>query len=257
MTTLWVVLLLYGPALLFDLAVVAIAAYGLLEYFRMTAPTQSLVQRVQLVLIAILPLLAAGGGRPEYLVPALFASLFLLVLTTFAQPAPTENGLHFLGIGSLGILYLGFCAAHLLLLRDLPQGPSWLLVLTAVTAGGDTGAYYIGTACGRHKLCPNISPKKTVEGALGGITAGILSALAAAWLLLPEEKPWLIALIALLLSLVAIVGDLTESVIKRCVRVKDSGRLLSGHGGVLDRIDSLLLAGPALYYLLLLADRLR
>jgi phosphatidate cytidylyltransferase len=92
---------------------------------------------------------------------------------------------------------------------------------------------------------------------VGGITVGILSALAAAWLLLPAENPWLIALIALLLSLVAIVGDLTESVIKRCVRVKDSGRLLSGHGGVLDRIDSLLLAGPALYYLLLLADRLR
>jgi phosphatidate cytidylyltransferase len=257
MTTLWGVLLLFGPVPLFGLAVTAIAAYGLLEFFRMTMPAQSFARQALAGGISLLPLLPVLGGRPEYLPAALFGGLLLLVLAGLAQPAPTEHGLHFLGLGSLGILYLGFCPAHLLLLRGLPQGGSWLLVLTAITAGGDTGAYYIGSTFGRHKLCPTISPKKTVEGAVGGITAGVLAAVATAWLLLPAESPWLIALIALLLSLVAIAGDLTESILKRCARVKDSGRLLAGHGGVLDRIDSLLLAGPALYYLLLFVSRLR
>ena len=257
MTALWVLLLLFGPAPVFGLVVAGIAGWGLLEFYRMTASAPAPGRLAMLIAISILPVLASVSARPEFVLAALYASLLLLVLTGLNQPAPAENGLHFLGNGSLATLYISFCPAHLVLLRFLPQGADWLLVLTAITAGGDTGAYYIGTAFGRHKLCPGISPKKTVEGALGGIVAGTLGAVAAGWFLLPQESPWLIALVALLLSLVGIAGDLAESVIKRCVRVKDSGRVLSGHGGVLDRVDSLLLAGPALYYLLLLSSRLR
>jgi phosphatidate cytidylyltransferase len=257
MTALWVVLLVFGPVSLFWLVIAAIAAYGLLEYYRMiTVPPAPGLLAVKIA-ISILPVAAAGTARPEVLLGSLFLSLFLLIFLALGQNSRIDNSLHFLGIGCLGTLYIGFCLAHLVLIRSLPQGAGWLLVLTAITAGGDTGAFYIGSTLGRHKLCPRISPKKTVEGAIGGVSAGILCAVATGWYFLPQVSPYLIGLAALLLSLVSIAGDLTESVIKRAVGVKDSGRLLFGHGGVLDRIDSLLIAGPVLYYLLLLFGCLR
>jgi phosphatidate cytidylyltransferase len=255
MTALWVVLLIFGPASLFWLVIVFIAAYGLFEFFRMTTTPPAPGLTAVKIGISILPVVAAGTGQPEVLLGALFLGLFGLILLGLACYSRIDNGLQFLGSGCLAVLYISFALAHLVLIRSLPQGAGWLLVLTAITAGGDTGAYYIGTTLGRHKLCPRISPKKTVEGAIGGISAGILCAVAVGWYFLPQVSPFLIGLAALLLSLVSIAGDLTESIIKRAVGVKDSGRLLYGHGGVLDRIDSLLIAGPVLYYFLLLLGR--
>lgn len=257
MTTLWVVLLVFGPVFLFWLVIATIAVYGLLEFYRMIPVPPAPGMLVLKIAISILPVAASSTARPEVLLGSLFLSLFLLILLALGRNSRIDNSLHFLGIGCLGTLYISFCLAHLVLIRSLPQGAGWLLVLTAITAGGDTGAFYIGSTLGRHKLCPRISPKKTVEGAIGGVGAGILCAMATGWYFLPQVSPFLIGLAALLLSLVSIAGDLTESVIKRSVGVKDSGRLLFGHGGVLDRIDSLLIAGPALYYLLLLLGGLR
>ncbi|RJX19392.1 MAG: phosphatidate cytidylyltransferase [Desulfobulbus sp.] len=255
MTILWVVLLVFGPPVLFWLVIVAIAAYGLLEYFRMTVSSPTSVMTGVKIAVSLLPVLAAVAGRPDLLLGSLFFSLFLWIMLVLGRYARIDNGLNFLGTGCLGILYISFALAHLVLIRSLPQGAGWLLVLTAITAGGDTGAYYIGSTMGRRKLCPVISPKKTVEGAIGGISAGMLCAVAAGWYFLPGVSPALIALAAFLLAVVSIFGDLTESIIKRAVGVKDSGRLLFGHGGVLDRIDSLLVAGPVLYYFLLLLGR--
>jgi phosphatidate cytidylyltransferase len=252
MTALWVGLLVLGPAPLFWLVIAIIAAYGLLEYFRMAAVPSDPGRIALNIAISILPVAASLAARPEVLLGALFLSLFFLVLLELGQSSRIDNGLRFLGTGCLGTMYISFSLAHLVLIRSLPQGSGWLLVLTAITAGGDTGAYYIGTTLGRHKLCPRISPKKTVEGAIGGICAGTLCAVATGWYFLPQVSPYLIGLAALLLSIVSIAGDLTESIIKRSVGVKDSGRLLFEHGGVLDRIDSLLFAGPVLYYFLLL-----
>lgn len=252
MTALWVVLLLFGQVTLFWLAILTIAACGLFEFFRMTTTPPAPGLLALKIAASILPVVAAVTARPEALLGTLFLSLLFLVLLVLARYSRIDNGLLFLGTGCLGVLYISFSLAHLVLIRSLPQGAGWLLVLTAITAGGDTGAYYIGSTFGRHKLCPRISPKKTVEGAIGGISAGMLCAVATGWYFLPQISPYLIGLAALLLSLASIAGDLTESIIKRSVGVKDSGRLLCGHGGVLDRIDSLLLAGPILYYFLLL-----
>jgi phosphatidate cytidylyltransferase len=150
-----------------------------------------------------------------------------------------------------GVVYVGFLASYLVLIRYLPQGGSWLVVLSAITAGSDSGAYYFGCRFGRRKLCPNISPKKTIEGALGGLLCGVSAALVLAGMLLDQVNWLFILFTAGSLTGVGILGDLTESIIKRGTDTKDSGRLLAGHGGVLDRIDSLLLAAPVLYYLLL------
>jgi phosphatidate cytidylyltransferase len=162
-----------------------------------------------------------------------------------------EAPLMILTRSTLGLIYVGFLASHLVLLRGLADGASWLIILTAITAGSDTGAYYAGSRLGKRELCPNISPNKTVEGGIGGVAGGVVAGLVLA-LIFPVAVPlWLLVLLAIVLSLTGMVGDLVESVIKRGYRVKDSGRLLGAHGGVLDRVDSLLMAAPVLYYMLI------
>jgi phosphatidate cytidylyltransferase len=114
---------------------------------------------------------------------------------------------------------------------------------------GDTGAYYAGSYLGRHKLCPAVSPKKTIEGAVGGLTASLLIAFFYKLLFIPALSIPAVLLFAAVVGAVGQVGDLFESEFKRAAGVKDSGRLLPGHGGFLDRIDALLFAIPTAYLL--------
>jgi phosphatidate cytidylyltransferase len=132
----------------------------------------------------------------------------------------------------------------------LPQGRAWLLLLTAITVASDTAAFYTGSKFGKHKLCPAISPGKTWEGFAGGLAGSLGASLLVRHFFLPEQGLLWICFIVLLLGCLGAAGDLSESVIKRAFGVKDSGSLLPGHGGLLDRIDSLLLTAPVLYYLL-------
>lgn len=252
MTLLWVLLLVFGPADLFWFVVTVIAVFALHEYYRMTIAIPFGARLVQTIAFTIAPVLVSIFQRPDLFMPALFVSLIGIILLSLKYHKRFGHILLFLGFSSFGALYIGLCLAHLVLIRYLPQGAAWLLVLTAVTAGGDTGAYYIGTKFGRRKLCPEISPGKTVEGALGGIATGSVSAVAMGLLLLPEYNPFVIFVAALILSVVSIIGDIAESVIKRSAGVKDSGTLLFGHGGVLDRVDGMLITAPVLYYLLAL-----
>jgi len=151
-----------------------------------------------------------------------------------------------------GVFYIGLLAAHVVLLRSLPDGAAWLVIASAITACSDTGAYFVGRSLGKRKLCPNISPNKTVEGAVGGVVAGTIAAAIFAAMLLPQVN-WLFLIVtAVVLCLVGIAGDLTESIIKRGTGTKDSGSCLGGHGGILDRVDSLLFVSPVLFYLLLI-----
>ena len=158
-----------------------------------------------------------------------------------------------------GIVYVGFCFAHLILLRfmapdvvlatpvgDMTLGCAFLWVMFLGTWSSDTFAYFAGSFFGKHKMCPAVSPKKTVEGFLGGLvgTTAVVAALGCA---LAFSVP-LMALRGVLLAITATVGDLAESIIKRYTGVKDSGRLIPGHGGVLDRFDSVMFTAPFVYY---------
>ena len=158
-----------------------------------------------------------------------------------------------------GIVYVGFCFAHLILLRfmapdvvlatpvgDMTLGCAFLWVMFLGTWSRDTFAYFAGSFFGKHKMCPAVSPKKTVEGFLGGLvgTTAVVAALGCA---LDFSVP-LMALLGVLLAITATVGDLAESIIKRYTGVKDSGRLIPGHGGVLDRFDSVMFTAPFVYY---------
>jgi phosphatidate cytidylyltransferase len=147
-----------------------------------------------------------------------------------------------------GVLWIGWLAGYAIALRDAPgnvAGLDWLLAAIAVTIAADTGAYVTGRALGRRLLCPRVSPKKTVEGLIGGLLAAAAVGVAAA--LLALDRPWWQgALFGAAGGLAAVLGDLLESLVKRQLGVKDSSRLIPGHGGVLDRIDSLLFVIPVM-----------
>lgn len=249
--TCWLLLLLKGSFALFWLVIVLVAALALTEYYAMalTAPGPRKLRPAALC-IALLPVLAAYSGRPAPVAAGLLLALLCCAGLTMIRYAALDTPFVFLNRTAFGALYGGFLGAHLPLLMALERGNAWLLLLTATVAATDAGAYYTGTWFGKHKLCPAISPGKTIEGFLGGLVSAVLAALAAAALLFPGTNTWQLAGLALVLSCAGAAGDLTESIIKRACGVKDSGILLPGHGGVLDRADSLLFAAPVLFYLL-------
>ena len=129
-------------------------------------------------------------------------------------------------------------------------GGALLVFLYATVFSGDTAAFFTGKAIGKHKMAPSVSPKKTWEGFAGGIAGSLLGGWAASRLF-PDLLPlWQVLVLAALVSVAGVLGDLTVSLMKRSVGLKDTGSLLPGHGGVLDRLDSLLLSGPVLFYFL-------
>jgi phosphatidate cytidylyltransferase len=151
----------------------------------------------------------------------------------------------------LGAVYLGTLGGTIAALRTLEPvayGPWRIVLLLAIIMVSDTLAFFSGHVFGRHRLAPALSPGKTVEGALGGLVGGAVGAFAVRGIGLPSLPPTHTLALGLLVAALGIVGDLDESLLKRWAGVKDSGTLFPGHGGMLDRIDSLLFGAPILYY---------
>lgn len=151
------------------------------------------------------------------------------------------------GLAALGALYIGgFPSTYVWTLR-LPEGRYWVLLGIVAVAAGDTAAYFTGKAFGRRPLSPRVSPNKTVEGAAGGLAASLVAGAGVAAAFLPAV-PWgYAALVSVLVGAAGQAGDLFESLLKRAAGVKDSGTILPGHGGMLDRADAAIAAGPVLY----------
>lgn len=180
-----------------------------------------------------------------------FLTVFLVFLFSYDDQ---ERVSHQIGSSITGILYGGVVLTTLsLLVRDAGiAGPYWILMAMAVTWGSDTGAYFAGRAFGKHKLYEAVSPNKTIEGSLGGIVASVgfgflcnyLFALDPTWTSL---EVWQVLAMAIPANILAQLGDLSESLIKRAHGIKDSGNILPGHGGMLDRIDGLIFASPWFY----------
>ena len=184
--------------------------------------------------------IAAHVGDPSHLVIVLVALIPVLFLMTVAGPS-ARGGTFGMAAVLLGVVWIGMGIAHAIMLRDLPHGGGIVGAVLIGTFVGDTGAYFGGRAFGRTKLAPRISPNKTVEGLLAGIVAAVL----AVWLT-NLYQDWIDTGDALILGLavavVAPIGDLFESFIKRDVGTKDTGRLFGAHGGALDRLDAVLFA---------------
>ena len=147
-----------------------------------------------------------------------------------------------------GILYIGWTLSYWVEIRELELGLYWTFWALIIIAINDICAFFIGRATGKHLLAPSISPKKTWEGAIGGVITGILAAVIIGIVFPLQIDYWQMIVIGFAICLLAQLGDLVESVLKRNTDVKDSGRLLPGHGGMLDRLDSFFLTGPVLFY---------
>jgi phosphatidate cytidylyltransferase len=237
----------YLPPLAFSGVVVLAGGLALFEFYRMcfSGRSQSVLIGIGLAGFAALIL---GTHRPEILVPILLGTLIGIISVPLLSRNSLEQSLRDSAVTLFGVLYLGLTLGTLSMTRVLPHGEWLIFFLLLVTWASDTGAYYVGTLYGRHRLAPKISPKKTVEGLVGGFFGAIIVAYAARWWFLPELSSLDCLILASLLTITGLWGDLTESAMKRSVGTKDSGGILPGHGGMLDRLDSLLFTAPVFYY---------
>ena len=246
----------YLPPLAFSGVVVLAGALALFEFYRLCFSNRSHSWLMGIGLAGFAAVIL-GAHRPEIIVPSLLAALVGIVSLPLFSRVPLEQSLRDGAMTLFGVLYLGLTLGSLSMTRLLPQGEWLIFFLLLVTWASDTGAYYVGTVYGRHPLAPTISPKKTVEGLVGGLIGAIMVAYAVRWWFLPELSGLDCLVLAMLLTITGLWGDLTESAMKRGVGIKDSGGILPGHGGMLDRLDSLLFAAPAFYYYVTMASRLR
>ncbi len=256
-----IALVFLGPDWLVTAAVAVVAMLAAWEYLGIAKGTGAEPQRIP-VLAAIALLFAVSLLWPDKLMVTLGAeTLALFVWSAFASPV--ERILRDAAAAVFCLIYTGFTLIALPALRSSEDGKSVVVFLLCAVWAGDIVALYVGRSVGRHKLAPRLSPNKTWEGSLGSLAGsllvtGLLIVLAAQLakreiLLLTYAGPlahWM--MLAVIVNIAAQVGDLAESGLKRSADVKDSGTLLPGHGGILDRIDALLLAAPVLWYVLVL-----
>ena len=228
---------------------VAVAAFvGVHEFVTTAKQLRPLAPAVYLGVL--LALIGAEGGEIEWLLGGFVATFVLAFLLNAAAEtrAPTTAAV---GSTVLGSAWIGLGLGSLLVLRQMHTEGRLIAFTVVITVfAADTAAYLVGRFVGRHLLAPRLSPKKTWEGFLAGALAGIFAAFVA---LYDTRHHYISALQAVVLGVAivaaAVVGDLFESALKRDLDVKDTGRLLGGHGGVLDRVDALLFAAPAAYFL--------
>jgi phosphatidate cytidylyltransferase len=254
--------LLKGGRIGLVLVILAVNALAQWEFLGMFFPDAPGGERLKSILLGTLLLLSFctaspfgnlcyPGGiipcNPSTVLFVLVWCVFILLLFYLLSYGHLEQLIQHLALNILGLLYLPFLLGHFIWLRYLPQGELWILWLLLVIFAGDTGAFYVGQALGKRKLYPRVSPGKTWAGTVGGVLSSLAVGIAAGkWLL--EANLWGLIWLALILALMGILGDLFESMLKRQAQVKDASRLLPGHGGMLDRLDSLLFAAPVVVY---------
>jgi phosphatidate cytidylyltransferase len=204
----------------------------------------SLAALVAVAGVIAITITADSGVEWPWEIVAVVAAAMLFVLV---RGAPARAWPWWAAIVA-ALAYVGILGSYLVLLRDLDSGENWVLLAVVSTWGADTCAYAVGKLIGRHKMAPRISPGKTWEGTIGGLAGGLAVVVALNWPLDLPVSTGQAALLGLALPAVAVLADLGESALKRGAGVKDTSELVPGHGGFLDRLDSLLFTVPLVYY---------
>jgi len=249
--------LMYLPWWAFGILVAIIAGVASDEFQRMASPERGASRRMVLNLISALLSVSPIGVRYGIPLETLWVTSFFVVASSHLfRPLPLEGSVQRVSVDALGLLYVGLTLPALLSLRllDIQQGWGWVLLTMLITFGGDTGGYFAGRALGgkifgARRLAPQLSPKKTIEGYMGGLLLGTAGAWASISLfdvctsLTLADCLWM-GMIGVTLG---VAGDLFESMMKRSAGVKDSGTLIPGHGGVLDRVDALMFVAPFIF----------
>lgn len=249
-----VVLLIYLGGIPWVLAVALAGSVAWMEMTRLLQRSDFSVDRlVGLVFIglsiAVTYLRATGLVQLDLFRPLL--ALLIMVSLIYALYDRSEQPTHNWAINVASALYLGFMLSHFVTLRERPNGLNWVVFAFLITWVGDTAAYFVGSTLGRHKLWPRISPKKTWEGLAGEIASClIVGPLLGGWLV--GLNVWQGLIIGLLVAVLGTFGDFAVSLLKRMAHIKDSGKLIPGHGGILDRLDSLMFTFPLITYFAIL-----
>jgi phosphatidate cytidylyltransferase len=243
---------LFLPPLWWAACVAVIAVFAASEFYALTRREHRRPNELfGLIAVGAMPIAAALTDSTGLLgVLTLLALLSLLWQVLFPSVTVTDSALTV-----FGAVYTGFMLSHLVLMQALPQGRAYVVTLMCSVWASDVMAYFAGTAFGRHRLAPHVSPRKSWEGAVAGGLAAVAVWVAARFVIGgPVSLVWF-AVVGVAVGAAAIVGDLVESRIKREAGAKDSGNLLPGHGGFLDRFDAVIAAAVIAYYLLVWAGR--
>lgn len=249
-----ILLILKGGQTLFFLTVAAITLLTLIEYYKIVFYTHDPFVPWYFIywgclcgtaLVAAVHFSCPNGVPGILSLHVIGCGLLAVIRFKSAQDAPV------VAVKTVfGCLYIPVLFSFVVLLRNGADGMIWVSLLLWVIAWGDIGAYYVGSTMGRHKLCPAVSPKKTIEGAVGGLAANLLAVWSFNFLFASNSLPLGgLMVYAVLVGIAGQVGDLFESLFKRTAGIKDSGGILPGHGGFLDRIDALLFGAPVAFLL--------
>jgi phosphatidate cytidylyltransferase len=252
----------------FSAIIAEFAAYEYLKLAAVGAEAHGAKLRIPIWWMALGTMLAFVVTLPDFPVEAQLPVLSALTLALFAWNgflSPLDQVLPDTAQGIFGLIWIAYPLTLIPLLWKQEDGPALLLFLMVCVWSGDTAALYVGRAFGKHKLAPRLSPGKTWEGSIASIVGSILIAALVVYIsdtlsargntvLHISEPLWQSLVLAAIINIAAQLGDLLESAIKRGAGVKDSGTILPGHGGILDRIDALLVAAPVLWFCLLLMD---
>lgn len=248
----WLVLVFLVPYWLFWAAFVLISLVCAAEFIAVLQPHLTGARKGLMLVCGILPVVVTVLGTLTAAAAGFFLAFFCVVLVHIlwwdGSRATFDDLLRSLYL----LVGVAFPLAHVVLIRNLDQGHLWALFAVAVVGAADTAAYYFGSRFGSRLLCPRVSPKKTWEGAVAGVVAGGAIAALFAFVLPPHGNIVLLAAVGALCAACGMLGDLAESMLKRSAGVKDSGTILAGHGGFLDRGDALFFSAPLVYYLLAL-----
>jgi len=240
------------PPIFFLLMVLTLVVLSQYEFYRFFF-TESFPPGAYLGLIFgfLFPVLFYWNPNLSGLFPMVLILFPLLIFQLFffrnIQKVLGETALIF-----FGIIYIGYLLGHLVLLRGISQGELMILFILLVTWAGDSGGYYIGSFWGNKKLYERVSPGKTIAGGIGGLLFSVIATFIGKYFFLPILSLLDCLVLGILLGIIGQLGDLTESLFKRSAGKKDSGDLIPGHGGVLDKMDSFLFTTPAFYYYLIL-----
>ncbi len=239
----------YSPPWLFSLLISAVALFALWEFLSLYfSESDSIAGKALSCGIAVFLLFVMHAGLPQIVLIGLLGFVACILAGFFLSPAAMKQRIPDWIAYLFGVFYVGLLLGHYALLRTLEHGIELVFFVIIVTWLSDTGGFFIGKPFGKHPLAPTLSPKKSIEGLLGGILFSVSGAIISQFTYVPFFSLGQCVMLGVGLALLGALGDLAESAIKRSVHVKDSGTIIPGHGGVLDRVDSLLFTGPAMYY---------
>jgi len=236
-----------GTPWMFGVLVASLCLIAMQEFFGMALP-DSKGELLPFSLLSSSFLLIPLFGNDRIFLMALVTTFMIIGLHFLFRLKDIVRVAQELSLVSTAFIYIPLMLTHLMMIRLLPQGINWLLLIMLIVMTNDSAAYYIGSAFGRHRLYEKVSPKKSVEGAIGGLFGSICGTMLAKYTFFTQLSLADAVVTALVIGIVGQLGDLFESLLKRSFGVKDSGTIFPGHGGVLDRMDSIIFAAPVTYY---------